>query len=414
MTQKPVIVVGGGPAGLMAAGTAAEKGAAVLLLEKMKRPARKLGITGKGRCNLTNTAELDEFMAQFGKNGRFLRGAFQGFFNTDLIDFMQANGVALVTERGGRVFPESGRALQVVSALTDWVQSRGVQIRTGHPVDELLLENERITGVRAGQTFYPANAVILATGGASYPATGSTGDGYHLAASVGHRIEPVRPALVPLESSRETTTRLNGLHLRNVGVKLLINGRKKGTGFGEVMFTDFGISGPVPLQLSGMAVDAIDRGDTVDMAIDLKPALDDSKLDARLQRDFDNRIRESIADILRGLLPRQLVPLCMTEAELPAERTGAHMTAAERHRLRSWLKRMVVPITGYRSFSEAIITAGGVTTREIDPRSMASRLVSGLYLVGELLDVQAHTGGYNLQAAFSTGWLAGSAAGRSA
>ncbi len=412
MTQKPIIVIGGGPAGLMAAGKAAESGAPVLLLEKMKKPGRKLAITGKGRCNLTNIADMDAFLSRFGKNGRFLRQSFQSFFNDDLMEFMRKRGLELVTERGGRVFPASGKAQAVVTLLVDWIHRCGVTIQTGTSVKKLLLEGDRVTGVRTHKEDLACSSVILATGGASYPATGSTGDGYRIAELVGHHIVPIRPALVPLETKGDSALKMSGLNLRNVGVRLLINGKKKADGFGELVFADFGITGPVTLQLSGMAVDALINEDRVGVSIDLKPALDENKLDARLLRDFAKRAREPISSILRGLLPPQMVPVCLETTDISPEKTGATISAPERRRLKNWMKNFQLDITGHRPFSEAIITAGGINTREIDPRSMASRQIKGLFLAGEILDIQAHTGGYNLQAAFSTGWLAGEAAGR--
>ncbi len=411
MTERRVIIIGGGPAGLMAAGKAAERGALTILFEKMSRTGRKLAITGKGRCNLTNIADMDDFLLQFGKNGRFLRQAFQAFFNTDLMGFMEEYGLELVTERGGRVFPAGGKAQAVVKLLTEWARHCGAKIRTGKDVDGLIVTGNQITGIKTGDGDIPCEAVVLATGGASYPATGSTGDGYRFAEAVGHKIVPIRPALVPLETEGNTASRLSGLNLRNVGVRLLVNGKKKAAGFGELEFTDFGISGPITLQLSGIAVDALDQGDRVGITIDLKPALDEKKLDARLLRDFTSRAREPISSILRGLLPSQLVPVCLESTNIAPEQTGATISARERRRLKTWLKGVQFEIKGYRPFSEAIITAGGIDIREIDPRSMASRLIKGLYLAGEILDIQAHTGGYNLQAAFSTGWIAGMAAG---
>ncbi|NQU65993.1 MAG: NAD(P)/FAD-dependent oxidoreductase [SAR324 cluster bacterium] len=407
MGKKRIIVIGGGAAGLMAAGKAAESGAETLLLEKMPRLGRKLAITGKGRCNLTNIADISEFMTHFGKNGRFLRQAFQTFFNTDLMAFMQERGLRLVTERGSRVFPVDGRAQAVVTLLTDWARRCGVEIRNSTSVEKLLVADKRVRGVKTSNGEIHSDAVILATGGASYPATGSTGDGYRLARSVGHTIVPIRPALVPLETEGNIAGRMSGLNLRNIKVRLLIKGKKKAEAFGELVFADFGVTGPVILQLSGLAVDGLMAGDIVGLAVDLKPALDETKLDARLLRDFADRNREPISSILRGLLPAQMIPVCLELTQIPLDRSGATISAKERRRLKTWLKGFQLEITGHRPFSEAIITAGGVDTREIDPQTMASRLVAGLFLAGELLDIQAHTGGYNLQAAFSTGWLAG-------
>jgi predicted Rossmann fold flavoprotein len=410
-----VIVVGGGAAGLMAAGQAAAQGAETLLLEKMKRPGRKLRITGKGRCNLTNITPLPDFVAHF-SGGRFLRQAFSQFFSAELVAFFEALGVCTVTERGGRVFPASERAQEVVDALVRWVGERGVTLRTQARVGRLLVEEGRVVGVQVGGgsrapgQVYRAGAVILATGGASYPATGSTGDGYRLAESVGHNIVPIRPALVPLETAGDVAPRLQGLSLRNVAVRLQVDGKKRAEGLGEMLFTHFGVSGPLVLSQSRQAVDALQRGQEVTLCIDLKPALDERKLDARLLRDLDTHGKRQFRTLLKDLLPQKLIPVCIDLTGIPPHKVAHQITAQERQRLRRWLKDFRLEVTGHRSFAEAIITAGGVDTRQVDPRTMASRLVKGLYFAGEVLDVDADTGGYNLQAAFSTGWVAGRAA----
>ncbi|MEN6625050.1 MAG: NAD(P)/FAD-dependent oxidoreductase [Candidatus Sumerlaeia bacterium] len=407
--KRHIIVIGGGAAGLMAAGCAARAGADVLVLEKMARPGRKLGISGKGRCNLTNVAGLPEFIAHFGKSGKFLHHAFSRFFSGELIDFFEGLGVALTTERGGRVFPAGAKAPDVVRALVHWAKAQGVQVKHSAPVDELVLIDGRVTGVVAQGLRFDGDAVILATGGASYPGTGSTGDGYRLAAAAGHSVVPIRPALVPLETA-EATGEMAGLTLKNVGVRLLVGGKKRRDVFGEMCFTEFGVAGPLILTLSGEAVDALGRGETVQLAIDLKPALEDNKLDARLRRDFAEHGRESMASLLRGLLPSQMIPVCLDQTAIAPEAVGNQVTAAERTRLRQWLKGLRLTVTDHRPLDEAIITAGGVDTREVDPKTMQSRLAPGLYFAGEILDLQADTGGYNLQAAFSTGWLAGTSA----
>lgn len=409
MSGAKVIVIGGGAAGLIAAGNAALHGADVTILEKMDRPARKLRITGKGRCNLTNIAPLPDFIERFGKNGRFLRGAFSQFFTNELTGFFESLGVKLVTERGGRVFPESGDAKQIADVLVKWVHESGAVLSKRSPVTELIIEGDRVVGTRNSQKFR-ADAIILATGGASYPATGSTGDGYRLAESVGHKIVPIRPALVPLETTRDIATRLNRLNLRNVGVKLLIDGKKRAEDFGELTFIDCAVSGPTTLSLSGKAVDAIIAGKSVSISIDLKPALDDHRLDARILRDIDASGKKHFRSMLKGLLPSQLLQVCLDQTGIPADTVAHQITSEQRRRLRLWLKDFTLDITGHRPFSEAIITSGGVDLREIDPRTMESRIKKGLYIVGEVLDIDADTGGYNLQAAFSTGWLAGKSA----
>lgn len=409
-TQKKIIVIGGGAAGLMAAGQAAALGAKVHLLEKMQQPGRKIGISGKGRCNITNTAGVKEFIEHFGKNGQFLRQAFARFFAPELMEFFEAQGLKLVIERGGRVFPASGKALDVVRTLRQWAEHQGARLSTSSSVELLLTSNGRISGVLCNRETIACDAVILATGGASYPATGSTGDGYRLAAEAGHTIVPIRPALVPLEIGEGLNKPMAGLDLRNVSVRLLLSGKRGKACFGEMSFTTTGVSGPVILTLSGEAVDGLQRGETVGLAIDLKPALDEAKLDARLLRDFAARHKEPLSSILGGLLPREMIATCLQQTAIPGDRPGGQVSAQERKRLKGWLKNFRLPVTGHRPFTEAIITAGGVALAEVNPRTMESKKMPGLYLAGELLDIQGDTGGYNLQAAFSTGWLAGRAA----
>ncbi|MCB2183052.1 MAG: NAD(P)/FAD-dependent oxidoreductase [Desulfobulbaceae bacterium] len=410
MSQRRVIIIGGGPAGLMAAGRAAEAGAETLVLEKMKRPGRKLCITGKGRCNITNIAEIKDFLAHFSTSGKFLRQAFHQFFNTDLIKFLEQLGLELVFERGGRVFPASGKAPDVLKVLLEWARNCGVEMNTTSPVEKLLTHENRVTGVVSGGRTLHCHAIVLATGGASYPVTGSTGDGYLLAEALGHSIVPIRPALVPLVTAGDIAGKMAELNLRNILVRLYINGKKRREAFGEVVFAAFGLTGPAILTLSSEIVDAILDKDKVTVSLDLKPALDEKKLDARLLRDFETRGKEDFSSVLRGLLPREMVPVCIEQTGIGAERKVNTITAKERRRLRVWLKDFRFEITGHRPFAEAIVTAGGINTREIDPRTMESRLIKGLYLAGEVLDIQGDTGGYNLQAAFSTGWLAGHAA----
>ena len=416
MAEYQVIVVGGGPAGLMAAGQAARQGVETLLIEKMDRPGRKLGITGNARCNLTNTAPLSEFIIHFGPTGRFLRQAFSQFFSTELLAFLDDLGVRTVVERGGRVFPASRRAQEVVDALLQFALEggRAATLRTHTPVERLLVEQGRVVGVQvspapSGQCHYGA-AVIIATGGASLPTTGSTGDGYRLAESARHTIVPIRPALVPLETAGNVASRLQGLSLRNVNVTIWANQKQQAEAFGEMLFTHFGVSGPTILSHSGRIVDALRLGQRVHLSIDLKPALDDKELDARLIRDLNAHGKRQYRALLKGLLPSKLIPVCMAMTEIPPTRVSHQITAQERGRLRSWLKDFRLEVSGHRPLREAIITAGGVDTREVDPRTMASLLLKGLYFAGEVLDIDADTGGYNLQAAFSTGWVAGRSA----
>jgi len=406
-----VIVIGGGPAGLMAAGQAALGGPSVLLLEKMDQPGRKLRITGMGRCNLTNIIDREAFITHFGRNGRFLRQAFGRFFNQDLIRFFESIGVETVAERGGRVFPNDMDAKELTAKLANWAKTCGVEIIRECPVDKVSIQDGRITGVltRAGRQF-TANHVIIATGGASYVGTGSTGDGFRMAQELGHTIKSIRPALVPLKTVGNTAQQLQGLPLRNARVSLYVDGRKTNEMFGEMLFTHFGVSGPVMLTLSGEIVDALDAKKVVEISIDLKPALDEAKLDARLLRELDAHGKQKTATMLKRLLPLKLAPVCAELAGLSLEKPCHQVSSAERVRLLRLLKDFRLTVNGYLPLEAAMITAGGVSLDEVDPRSMESRIIKGLYFAGEVLDLAADTGGYNLQEAFSTGWLAGRSA----
>ena len=395
----------------MAAGQAATAGTEIVLLEKMNRPGRKLGLTGKGRCNLTNTAELPDFIERFGANGQFLRQAFARFFSHDLIAFLGELGVDTEVERGGRVFPTCDDAQVVVRALIRWVESRGVRLLPNSPVQRLLTDGTKIVGVGLDSGIeHHGEAVIIAAGGASYPATGSTGDGYRLAEAAGHTVVPIRPALVPLATAGDVARRLQGLSLRNIAVRVLVNGKKKGEAFGEMLFTHFGVSGPIILTLSRSVVDALAHKSSVVLSLDLKPALDAARLDARLLRDLDAHGKRTYRNFLKGLLPQKLIDVCIDASGIDGDTQSHQITSAQRKKLCNWLKDFRLEVTGHRSFAEAIITAGGVDIREVDPRTMESRLIRGLYFAGEVLDIDAETGGYNLQAAFSTGWLAGRSA----
>ncbi len=408
-----VIVVGAGPAGLMAAGQAATAGAPVLLLEKMDRPGHKLGLTGNGRGNLSNTAPLEDLLAQFGPQGHFLRPALARFGCAGLRAFLLELGLPTVVEPDGRVYPASGRAQDVVDALWRWTAACGVVLQARAPVERLLVEGGRVEGVAlASGEVHHARAVVLATGGASYPATGSSGDGYRLAAALGHTIVPIRPALVPLETAGDIAPRLQGLALQGETAHLWLDGRKRASASGDLLFTHFGLSGPLVLSLSRQVVDAVRQGRQVALSLDLRPDLDEGALDPLLRRALEGHGRQLVRTVLHGWLPRRLAALALEQAGIPADRRAHELAAAERRRLLRWLKDFRLEITGCRPWSEAQVTAGGVDTAEVDPRTMASRLVAGLYFAGEVLDVDAGSGGYNLQAAFSTGWAAGQAAAR--
>ncbi len=407
-TRSKTIVIGGGAAGLMAAGRAAECDAQVLLLEKMGQTGRKIGISGKGRCNMSNSAPLTEFISHFGRNGKFLRQCFDHFFNDDLVSFFEEKGLPLVTERGGRIFPRSGKALDVVKTLNRWLSRQNVTVKKESPVTSIVLQNNTVAGVICNGEKISCDTIILATGGKSYPRTGSTGDGYRLATESGHTLTALRPALVPLECRDKKIVQLAGLNLKNINVRLYIDGKRKGQEFGEVIFTESGISGPVVLTISGAVVDYLDRKKRVSLSIDLKPGLEDKQLANRLIRDLEKRGGEPVSSLLRGLIPYQLVDTCLESCGIPIDIDTRNFPAKMRKRLAAWLKDFRFDISGYCDFDEAIVTQGGVSLKEIEPMTMESKFVKGLFIVGELLDIEGDTGGYNLQAAFSTGWLAGS------
>jgi len=396
---------------MFAAGEASKLGAEVIILEKKPMPGIKLRITGKGRCNLTNIAPIPEFIARFGENGKFLRQAFHSFFSPDVARIFKEMGVDIQTERGGRVFPNGNDAPAVAEALVNWTKQQGVTILTDSPVMELLTEENKIIGVRTDKKDFFADRIILTTGGASYPVTGSKGDGYQFAKTLGHTIIPIRPALVPLEVKGDIAERLDKLHLKNINARIFTDGKKTDEKFGELFFRKGTLAGPIILSLSRKIVDQINRKEkNIILTIDLKPALDNKKLDARLLRELQANQNTPLVTILGSLLPKQLIDYCLEQIKIPPDKLGNQITADERKKLRLWLKDFPMEITGYRPFKEAIITQGGVNTKEINPKTMESKLISGLYIAGELLDINGDTGGYNLQASFSTGWLAGHSA----
>jgi predicted Rossmann fold flavoprotein len=422
MAITQVIVIGGGASGMMAAGRAAECGADVLLLEKTPHLGNKLSLTGKGRCNITNQTDLPDFVTHFGQRGRFLYGAFSRFFVEDLLAFLHQRGVSTVVERGRRIFPASNDARQVVSSLEGYMVGNNVRVHLKCPVEQLLVEERSVTGVRGRGRTLGASAVILATGGASYPRTGSNGDGYRLAAEVGHHIVPVRPALVPLVTQESWVSQLQGLTLRNVQVSLYVNNVPVARELGDLLFTHFGVSGPTVLTLSKQAVDALPRRSgteylpqsPVRLSINLKPGMSSQELDQRLQKDLDSLGRRQLHSVLAELLPQRMIDVFLNLSGLPASKPGHQVTAAERRQLVTMLQDLGITVIGSRPIAEAIVTAGGVGTDEINPRTLESRLVQGLFFCGEVMDVDADTGGYNLQAAFSTGYLAGESAAKRA
>jgi len=412
MKKYDVIVVGAGAAGLIAAGRAAELGAQVLLLEKMDWAGRKLSITGKGRCNITNDAPVAEFIAHTYPRGRFLRHAFSAFFAPDIITLLAKYGVETVVERGGRIFPVSNKASDVVNALLQWVRNAGVELRYQCSIEKLIVAGQAIAGVeaicRGSRTTFHGERVILCTGGCSYPATGSNGEGYRLVRPLGHTVEPVMPALVPIETEGDLAGRMQGLSLKNVKAMVWVNGKKLKEEFGEMLFTHFGLSGPIILTLSRFVVEALRKSHQVELSLDLKPALDEKKLDDRLQRDLNENGKKHLDNMFKEWLPAKMIPVFIDLLQLDPDKQCHQITATERRKILQLMKEMRFPVTGHRSFKEAIITAGGVSTKEINPRTMESKLVKNLYFAGELIDLDADTGGYNLQIAWSTAWLAAS------
>ena len=407
MEKYDVIVIGAGPAGMLAAGRAAELGANVLILEKMRQAGRKLSITGKGRCNITNNAPISEFIKHVYPNGKFLRNAFSNFFSKDIISLLEKYGVDITLERGGRYFPTSNKATDVLKALLSWLKDLNVDIQCGHRVECILQENKTITGLVVNGRKILCKSIILATGGKSYPATGSNGDGYELAKSLGHTTTNIHPALVALGTAGQTAQKLQGLALKNVSASLWINKKKSGEEFGEMLFTDFGLSGPIILTLSRQAVEALQTKVEVSITIDLKPALDDQKLDKRLLRDLDENGKKQLGNIFKFWLPASLIPVFAELLSLDLNKECHQVSGKERKQIRHLMKNLPFSIINHRSFKEAIITAGGIPTSEIMQKTMESKIIQGLFFAGEIIDVDAETGGYNLQIAYSTGWLAG-------
>lgn len=403
-----VIVIGAGAAGCMAAGTAAENGKNVLLIERNDKIGRKVMITGKGRCNVTNACSLlNELIENIPVNGRFLYGALSRFMPFDTMDFFENLGVTLKIERGNRVFPESDKAVDIVDALNKYLKITGVKRIKGRIV-KLNNENGEITSAEDEDgNIYCADSFIIATGGKSYPLTGSTGDGYKLARQCGHTVTDLKPALVPLETSDSWTGDLQGLALKNISVTVIDNDSYKEvfSDFGEMLFTHFGVSGPVILSASSHMKNISKGKYTIE--IDLKPALSEEKLDARILRDFSENANKSIANALVKLLPHKLIPVIVKLSGIPTDLKVNQITKSMRQELVYLLKHFTINISGFRPIEEAIVTSGGVSVKEINAKTMRSTLCNNLYFAGEVIDVDAYTGGFNLQIAFSTGVLAG-------
>jgi predicted Rossmann fold flavoprotein len=403
-----VIVLGGGPAGMMAAGTAASMGKKTLLLEKNEKLGKKLFITGKGRCNITNSAEFDEFMKNIPRNSKFFYSAFNGFSNEDLIRLLEALGLKTKVERGGRVFPESDKSSDVIKALERYMNKYRVDVRLNSKVLNIREENGEISGVLLDNGEYiECSSVILCTGGVSYPQTGSTGEGHEIARRAGHSINTLMPSLVPLVVREPYIKELQGLSLKNVTVKATANGKQVFEEFGEMLFTHYGLSGPLILSASFYVSEQLGKKQDIKITIDLKPALSEEELDKRIIRDFEKNTNRQFKNSLDELLPQKLIPVIIALSGIEESKEVHQITKLERKALVKLLKGLSFTVTGTRPIAEAIVTSGGINLKEINPKTMESKLVKGLFFAGEIIDLDAFTGGFNLQIAFSTGYTAG-------
>lgn len=404
-----VIVIGGGPAGMIAAITSSKTGNDVMLIEKMRSVGRKLSITGKGRCNLTNAINISEFMNFIPGNAKFLYSAFNEFSNEDVVEYFHSIGLKTKVERGERIFPESDRAMDVVDKLKKEMDRFQVKVLVNTAIKEIVVENGKVKGVIADK-FYEADKVILATGGLSYPTTGSTGDGYEMVKKLGHTITPLKPSLVPIEiyESKE----LQGLSLKNVKIIVTDGDKEIYSDFGEMLFTHFGVSGPIILSASAhilriKEVESKMRNKMIKLHIDLKPALSEERLEQRLMRDFEKNSRKQFKNCFQDILPSKLIPYIIKLSGVDEKKQIDQLTKKERKQLIHIFKNLEFTLKKFRPIEEAIVTAGGISVKEINAKTMESKLISGLYFAGEIIDVDAYTGGFNLQIAWSTGYVAG-------
>lgn len=405
--MKKTVVIGGGAAGIMAAGISAEKGNEVHLFEKNNKLGKKIYITGKGRCNLTNSGDIQNFMDNIPGNPFFLYSSFYNFSNIDTINFFKELGLETKVERGGRVFPISDKAEDVVETLERFLKKYRVNVHYEESVDNILIENNKVLGVSTRKhSEFRSDSVIIATGGLSYPLTGSTGDGYKMAKTTGHKITKLYPSLVPLVVKEKWCSELQGLSLKNIGISIENNnGKAIYKDFGELMFTHYGVSGPVILSSSRNIIEEIEKG--LVLSIDLKPALDEKTLDTRILRDFEKFKNKAFKNSLNELFPQKLIPIIVMLSDIPPDKKVNEITKEKRKKLCGTIKKFLLHITATKGYNEAVITSGGIDINQIDPVTMESKILKNLFFAGEIIDVDAYTGGYNLQIAFSTGYTAG-------
>ncbi len=397
-----VIVVGAGASGMLCAGYLAQAGKEVLLVEKKDKPGRKLRITGKGRCNITNKSTLKEHLDNIQPKAKFLKSAYNCFFVEETLAFFESHGVAIKEERGARIFPESDKAEDIVNSLHKFCIDNNTRIKLNTSITSITQDSGRFTLIDANDNKYESISLVIATGGCSYPVTGSTGDGQRFAKSLGHTINDLKPGLVPFNTKGDLSQRMQGVSLKNVTASIWHNNKKLYEEFGEMMFTHFGLTGPIILSLSNKIAHL--PINELELKVDLKPALDHNKLDERLLRDFNEHGKKKFESILKLLLPNKMISVCSEEINIPLDTIVNQITANQRKTLRLWLKNLTFSLHSLRSFKEAIITIGGVSTNEINKNTLESKLIPNLYFCGEVLDLHANTGGFNLQIAFSTGY----------
>ncbi|HNQ68723.1 MAG TPA: NAD(P)/FAD-dependent oxidoreductase [Bacteroidales bacterium] len=414
MNNCDLIIIGAGASGLLAAIHASESGLKVAVVEKMSSAGRKILITGKGRCNITNSSEIKDFIKEIYPDGRFLYPAFKKFFTYDILNLLENAGVEVILERGGRYFPKSEQASDIVDALYSKALKNGVEFYFNASVVSVFYQDHQVAGVDyildKEKKRIIAPKVIICTGGKSYPGTGSDGDGYKLAEQAGHKIEKVFPALVPLVIKEDYGAQMQGLTLKNISAKLIVDGKKIAEEFGDLMFAHYGLSGPVILTISRKAVIALDNKSKVNVTIDFKPALDYNTLDKRLLRDLNENGKKKVENVFKLLLPQRAIEVFLQILHIEREKPANQISAKERKAIADLLKNFNCNIIGHRGFKEAVITAGGVSLDEVNPKTLESKILKGLYFAGEVLNLDANTGGYNLQIAFSTGWLAADSA----